>query len=167
MIRTISVVATALSILAGAATAAEYTAGDIEISGPWARATPRGAEVAGAYMTVTNKGTTVDRLVAGSSPAAARLEFHTMSMEQGVMKMRPAQGGIELKPGATVVFKPAAFHIMLVGLKAPLKQGQHVKATLQFEKAGKVDIEYVVEAMGANGPAPAAHMDHMQHMDHK
>jgi copper(I)-binding protein len=167
MIRTIYVMATALLILAGDATAAEYTIGDIGISSPWARATPRGAEVAGAYMTVTNKGTTADRLIAGSSPAAARLEFHAMSMEQGVMKMRPVQGGIELKPGATVEFKPAAFHIMLVGLKAPLKQGQHVKATLQFEKAGKLDIEYLVEAMGASGPAPAAHMDHMQHMDHK
>jgi hypothetical protein len=166
MTRTIFAIAMAVSMLAGRANATDYTVGSITIASPWTRATPRGSEVGGAYMTITNKGTTADRLIGGSSPVARKLEFHSMTMAQGVMQMRPIEGGIELKPGATVEFKPQSFHVMLVGLKKPLMQGDHVKATLQFEKAGKLDIEYVVESLGANGPAAAGKMD-MQHMDHK
>jgi len=82
-------------------------------------------------------------------------------MEQGVAKMRPVEGGLEIKPGETVELKPGSFHIMLTGLKQPLEKGQKVWGTLEFEKAGKVDIEYAVEALGAASPAPAG-----QHMHH-
>jgi hypothetical protein len=160
----ISLVALALLLSAGHAVAADYKVGNIEISAPWTRATPKGSEVAGAYMTITNKGTTTDRLVAGSSPVAAKFELHTMTMEQGVMKMRPMQGGIEIKPGATVEFKPQGMHVMLVGLKGPLQQGQEVKATLEFEHAGKVEIEYPVQAIGASGAPPMAPMNSMAPM---
>ena len=71
------------------------------------------------------------------------------------MKMRPVEGGLEIKAGQTVEFKPGSFHVMMMGLKQPLEKDQRVKATLEFEKAGKIDIEYSVEAMGATG-APAA-----------
>jgi copper(I)-binding protein len=167
--------ATAISLLAGAASAEDYTIGTIRIENPWARATPKGADVAGAYMIISNKGTASDRLIGGSTPVAGRLEFHRMLMEQGVMKMRPVQGGLEIKAGQTVEFKPGSFHVMLMGLKQPLEKDQRVKATLEFEKAGKVDIEYSVEAVGATGApaarkgnsaAPKGAMDHGAHTGH-
>ena len=78
-----------------------------------------------------------------------------MTMEQGVARMRPVEGGLEIKPGETVELKPGSFHVMLMGLKQPLEKGQKVKGTLEFEKAGKVEIEYAVEAVGATSPAAA------------
>ena len=131
------------------AQAADVTAGSLKISAPWARATPNGASVGGAYMTITNTGATADRLVGGSTEIASRLEVHEMSMDNGVMKMRPVAGGIEIAPGQTVKLDPSGYHIMFFGLKQPLKQGEHVKATLDFAKAGKVDVDFVVEGMGA------------------
>ena len=155
MIRISIVLATAISLLAGAASAEDYSIGAIRIENPWARATPKGADVAGAYMIISNNGTASDRLIGGATPVAGRFEVHRMLMERGVMKMRPVEGGLEIKAGQTVEFKPGSFHVMLTGLKQPLEKDQRVKATLEFEKAGKVDIEYSVEAIGAAG-APAA-----------
>ena len=108
-------------------------------------------------MTITNKGTAPDRLVSGSTPAASGFEVHSMVMEQGVAKMRPVEGGLEIKPGETVELKPGSFHVMLTGLKQPLEKGQKVKATLEFEKAGKVDVEYSVEAAGTPSPPMSGH----------
>lgn len=158
MTRTAFILAVVLSISAGAAAAEDYKVGTIEIGNPWARATPKGATVAGAYMKISNKGSAPDRLVGGSTAIADRFEVHSMEMEKGVAKMRPVEGGLEIKPGATVELKPGSFHVMLVGLKQPLAKGQKVKATLEFEKAGKVDVEYAVEALGAS--APAMNMPH-------
>lgn len=160
---TAQILAFTISFVSAQAMAADYNVGDIEVSAPWTRATPKGASVAGAYMTITNKGTTADRLLGGSSPAAARFELHVMTEDQGVMRMRPLKDGLEIKPGATVVLKPDGIHIMLVGLKAQLQRGQQLKATLSFEHAGKVDIEYPVESIGATGAAtPMNHMNGME-----
>jgi periplasmic copper chaperone A len=153
MIRQSLLLAATLAVLAGAAAAETYTAGSIEVSNPWARATPKGAQVGGAYMTITNKGTEADRLLGGSSTVASKIEVHQMSMDNGVMMMRPVAGGLEIKPGQTVELKPDSLHLMLMGLKQPLMQGQHLKATLEFAKAGKVEVDYAVEAMGAQGPS--------------
>jgi copper(I)-binding protein len=142
-----------LAVFMSAAHAGDYHAGSLDISAPWSRATPQGAAIAAGYLTIKNSGTTADRLVGGSSEAAAKFEVHEMSMDNGVMKMRPVQGGLEIKPGETVELKPQGLHIMFVGLKKPLKQGDHVKATLVFEKAGKVDVDFDVTGMGG----PAAH----------
>jgi copper(I)-binding protein len=157
MTRIAFLLALALSTWAGNAIAEDYSVGTIAIDKPWTRATPKGATVAGAYMTLRNKGTAPDRLVGGSSAAAGRFEVHSMVMEGGVAKMRPVEGGLEIKPGETVELKPGSFHVMLVGLKEPLQKGQKVKGTLQFEKAGKVDIEYAVEPLGATTPAAGGH----------
>jgi copper(I)-binding protein len=102
-------------------------------------------------MKITNTGTTPDRLMSGSSDVAPKLEIHEMKMDNGVMKMRPVQEGLEIKPGETVELKPGSLHVMFVGLKNPLKAGDHVAATLVFDKAGSVNVEYDVLAMGA-GP---------------
>jgi periplasmic copper chaperone A len=146
----------AVFLSAGAAAAETYTVGAIEIGNPWARATPKGAPVAGAYMTITNKGAETDRLIGAASPVASKLEVHQMSMDNGIMSMRPVAGGLEIKPGQTIVFKPESFHLMLLGLKQPLAQGERVKATLEFAKAGKLDLEYRVESIGAQGPSAVA-----------
>ena len=147
-------VVAALSISTLEASAGDFAVGSIEIANPWTRATPKGADVAGGYMRITNKGAVADRLIGGSSAAASRLEVHEMTMADGVMRMRPLTQGLEVKAGETVELKPGSFHIMLMGLSRPLQKGQKIKGTLVFEKAGKVDIEYTVEALGA-GSAPA------------
>jgi copper(I)-binding protein len=139
------------------AAAADFSVGSIQIGNPWTRATPRGADVAGAYMRLSNKGAAADRLIGGSSPVAGRFEVHRMTVEDGVMKMRPVDGGLEVKPGETVELKPGSFHIMLMGLRQPLEKGQKVKGSLVFEKAGTVEIEYAVEALGASAPASGGH----------
>ena len=157
MLGRVFVFAAALSIWTGGAIAQDYSAGTMQISRPWTRVTPKGATVAGGYMTISNKGSAPDRLVGGSSAVAGRFEIHSMVMEQGVAKMRPVEGGLEIKPGETVELKPGSFHVMLMGLKQPLERGQKVKGTLEFEKAGKVDIEYAVEPIGATTPGSGGH----------
>jgi len=146
------------------ASADDVTVGSIKIAAPWARATPKGASVGGAYLTITNTGTAPDRLVSGSSDVAQRVEIHEMGMDKGVMKMRELSQGLEIKPGETVEFKPGGYHVMLVGLKKPLVQGQDLKATLQFEKAGKVDVDFKIGSIGAQSGGGGAHdMGGMKH----
>jgi periplasmic copper chaperone A len=147
-----------LALSAPAVLAHEYKSGSLEIKHPWARATPKGAAVAGGYMTIINKGATADRLTGGSTAVAGKFEIHEMKMEQGVMKMRHLPQGIEIKPGETVELKPGSYHLMFQQLKAPFEQGKRVKGTLTFEKAGTVEVEYAVEAIGGS---PAA--DHGGH----
>jgi hypothetical protein len=126
----------------------DFTVGSLKIAHPWSRATPKGASVGGGYLTITNTGSAPDRLIGGSSDAG-QFELHSMTMENGVMKMRPVTGGIEIKPGETVKLSPGGYHVMFVGLKKPLEKGQHVDATLEFAKAGKVKVFFLVEGMGA------------------
>ena len=131
------------------AQAEDVTVGSLKISAAWARATPKGASIGGGYMKITNSGAAPDRLVGGSTDAANRFEVHEMSMDNGVMKMRPVSTGLEIKPGQTVELKPGGYHVMFVGLKQQLKQGDHFNAQLMFEKAGKVDVDFAVEGIGA------------------
>jgi copper(I)-binding protein len=142
-------------LLAPPARAGNYDVGEIHIADTWARATPKGASSGAGYMTVTNNGTAPDRLSCLSSAASAKCQIHSMTMENGVMKMRPAEGALEIKPGETVTLKPAGVHLMFLGLKHPLEQGKTVDATLQFEKAGTVQVEFPIAAIGAPVPGPA------------
>jgi copper(I)-binding protein len=141
--------AAAVVLTAAGAFAQTFKAGSIEIESPWARATPKGATIGAGYMKITNTGTSSDRLISGSSDVAPKFEVHEMKMDDDVMKMRPVQGGLEIKPGETLELKPGLFHVMFVGLKEPLKAGNHIEATLVFDKAGAVNLEYDVLAMGA------------------
>ena len=153
-----------LSLTAGAAAAQEFKAGSLEIDQPWSRATPKGAKVGAGYLTIKNTGTTPDRLVSGTSPVAGKFEIHEMSMDKGVMRMRPVPAGIVIKPGETVELKPGAFHIMMMGLKQPIVKGKPFKGSLVFEKAGPIDVDFAVEAVGATpAPASAAHDMHDMH----
>ena len=148
----------AVVLTAGNAAAETYSAGSLQIENPWARATPKGATIGAGYLSITNKGTEADRLIGGSAAPASRFEVHTTVTEGGVAKMRQVTG-LEIKPGETVELKPGGMHLMLVGLKQPLQQGQTVKGTLVFEKAGTVAIEFTVQAIGA----PAAAGVHQHH----
>jgi copper(I)-binding protein len=163
-----AVLASIVAFAANAVSAHEYKAGSLEIKHPWSRATPKGASVAGGYMKIVNTGTTPDRLIGGTNANSEKFEIHQMSMDNGVMKMRPLPNGIEIKPGQTVEFKPGSYHLMFVGLKQPFAKGQRVKGTLQFEKAGTVEVEYAVEGIGGT-PKMDHDMGAMDHgsMDHK
>jgi len=138
--------------------------GTLKLTAAWARATPKGATVGGGYFTITNTGNAADRLVGGAADISNRFEIHEMSMDKGVMKMREITSGIEIKPGQTIRFEPSGYHIMFVGLKQPLKEGDHIKATLQFEKAGNASVDFVVESIGArSGGSASRNGKPMQH----
>ncbi len=148
----IVMVAAALVALGGYATAQQYQLGPIRIEQPWTRATPKGATIAAGYMKITNTGSNSDRVVGGSATFASGLELHEMATDGGVMKMRKLGGGVEIKPGETVEFKPGSYHVMFTGLARPLAKGERVKASLTFEKAGTIELEYPVQPVGAAGP---------------
>jgi copper(I)-binding protein len=132
----------------------EVKAGDLVISQAWSRATPGGAKVGGGFLTIENKGTAPDRLIGVTAEVASKVEVHEMSMNNGAMTMRPLEKGLTIDPGKTVKLAPGGYHLMLMDLKNPLKQGEKLPITLEFEKAGKVQVSLDVQAVGA--PAPSA-----------
>jgi copper(I)-binding protein len=138
--------------LATPARAEEVKAGDLVISQAWSRATPGGAKIGGGYLTIENKGSAADRLIGGSADIAAKAELHEMAVNNGVMKMRPLDKGLAIEPGKTVKLAPGGYHLMLLDLKRPLKQGEQVPVTLEFEKAGKVKLSLDVQGVGATAP---------------
>ena len=138
------------------ARAGDYDFGKIHIAQPWARATPKGASTGAGYMTVTNNGTVPDRVSCVSSDASAQCQIHAMTVEDGVMKMRPVEGGLEIKPGETVTLKPGGVHVMFLGLRQPLQQGKTVKTTLKFDNAGTLDLDLTIVAIGAAAPGMPA-----------
>jgi len=145
-------VATALGIAGGDALAQDVVSkdGTLKIQASWTRATPNGARVAGGFVTITNTGSAPDRLVGGSVAIAGHVELHEMAMENGVMKMRALDKGLEIKPGQTVQLKPGGYHLMFMELKVPVKESDMVAGTLVFERAGTVAIQYRASAMGGS-----------------
>jgi len=132
-------------------------AGDLKIEKPWTRATPPNAKVGGGYLTITNTGSGADRLVSASSAIAAKVEIHDMKVTDGVMKMRPLKDGLEIPAGETVTLKPGGLHVMFMKLAEPLKEGEMVKATLNFEKAGTVDVMFPIAKIGAKSAGHGMH----------
>lgn len=137
-------------LLSGPASAHDYKLGALQIGHPWSRATPPSARTAAGFMTLSNKGATADRLVSVSSPSVERVEIHEMKMDGAVMRMRELERGIDLPAGATVELKPGGFHLMMIDIKAPLMKDQKVPVTLVFEKAGPIQIELLVHALGSS-----------------
>ena len=121
----------------------------IKIDKAWARATMQPGATGVVYLTLSNSGPATDRLVGVSSPVAAEAGLHIMVMEGTVMQMRPVDT-LDVKPGDSVRFKPGGLHIMLTNLKQALKQGEHFPLTLDFEKAGRVEVEVTVLPLGAS-----------------
>jgi periplasmic copper chaperone A len=168
--RAIACAAMSAYFLAVPAQAEEVKAGDLVITQAWSRATPGGAKIGGAFLTIENKGSVADRLIGGSGDVSPRVEVHEMATNNGVMTMRPLDKGLVIEPGKTVKLAPGGYHLMMFDLKEPLKQGDKVPITLEFEKAGKVKLSFDVQGVGAPGPAGAGNsgggMD-MKNMDMK
>jgi hypothetical protein len=141
------------------ASAQQVKAGDLVLDHAWARATPAGAKVGGGFLTIENKGTTPDKLMGASSPAAGKVEVHETAMNNGVATMRPVKGGLSIPPGQSVTLAPGGYHIMMTELKGPIKKGDKLPVTLTFEKAGEVKITFDVQGVGAMGSS-SGQMDH-------
>lgn len=150
------VLATAALLAATAARAHEFQLGALKIGHPWARATLPGQSAGGAYFSVQNGGPAADRLLGGSTPAAARVEVHEMRMDGDVMRMREMTA-LDMPVGKLVTLAPGGLHLMLLGLKAPLKVGDKLPLKLRFEKAGEIEVMLHVENQ------PAAHADAHKH----
>ncbi len=147
-------------LFAASASANDIKVGAIGIENPRARAMVPGAKVGGGYLTLTNTGSADDRLVSITSDRAATTEVHQMSVNNGVMTMRPVAGGLVIPAGQTVELKPGGFHIMFMDVTQPFKQGETIRATLSFEKAGAIDVEFTVgSAGGANTSTKDGHSD--------
>jgi copper(I)-binding protein len=155
LFRTFAFAALSATLFAAPACAQEVKAGDLVITQAWSRATPSGAKIAGGYLTIENKGAAPDRLIGGSGNIAGKVEVHEMAMNNGVMTMRPLDKGLTIDPGKTVKLAPGGYHLMIMDLKSPFKQGDKVPVTLEFEKAGKVMLSLDVQGVGAQGPAGA------------
>src|ERR1700753_3224718 len=112
------------AVIAAPARAQEVKAGDLVITQAWTRATPSGAKVGGGFLTIENKGSAPDKLISDSADVAGKVEVHEMATTDGVMKMRPVEGGITIAPGKTVKLAPGGYHLMMMDLKSPLKKGE-------------------------------------------
>jgi len=153
----------AAALLVSFSSYAAGNAGDIEISGAWSRATAPGQDAAAVDMTITSKQAAT--LVGVSSPVAKTAELHSMTTEGGMMRMREVKS-IELPAGKRVNLGESGYHLMLNGLKAPLKEGETVPLTLSIE-AGKqvvMKIETRAEVRSLTGTNDASHQDEHQHM---
>ncbi|MBL8536639.1 MAG: copper chaperone PCu(A)C [Hyphomonadaceae bacterium] len=118
----------------------DQASGAIDVQGPWARVSPNGATVAAGYMTISNGTTSDDRLVSASSPRAARVEIHEMTMDGAVMQMRAVEGGLPITAGQSVALEPGGMHLMFMDITAPFVEGESIPVTLTFETSGVVEI---------------------------
>ena len=147
---------------------ADPSASGISVTDPWLRATPHSAPVAGGYVTITNTGTSPDRLMGASLPMAPEGQVHSMSMSNGVMHMERLDKGLEIPPGKTVTLTPGGYHLMFIKPTSQLKPGESVAGTLTFEKAGTIKVTFAVAGMAAKAaPGKPAPKDDMGGMDMK
>jgi copper(I)-binding protein len=138
---------------------AQTSTNPMVVDHPWARATPRGAKTGAVYLTLVNHGGAPDRLLSATTPLADKVQFHSVSEENGVSHMREMKS-VEINPGGKITFSPGGMHIMLVGLKQPLKQGQSFSMTFIFEKAGKEDVTVPIAGIGAMRHSDMSNMMH-------
>jgi hypothetical protein len=151
IIRSKPLLVAALIAAALPALAQQALAGDLQILHPTSRATPKGAPTAVGYLTIQNNGA-ADRLLSASTPAVDHVEFHQMSMDGNIMKMRAISGGIVIPAKTSVSLKSGGIHLMLIGPKQPFKAGDKIPLTLDFEKGGKMDVVLDVLPLGSTAP---------------
>jgi len=151
--------AAALTAFGSPAHAQNFSVGDIQIENPWAKPSLKGVPNGAAYMTITNRGETDETLLAAAADVSSAVELHTMSMTDGVMRMRQLQGGVALPAGQTVKLEPGGMHVMFIGLKQTLTAGESVPVTLTFEQAGTLEIEVNIkdQAAGMRGDHDSKH----------
>ena len=147
----LSVLLSGAFLLAACSASSADNSQKLRISDAWSKATPPNAKVAGGYFTVENKGGTADRLLRVESTSASRVEIHEMSDVGGVARMREVTDGQPLPAGASTALKPGGFHLMFIEPKQPFVEGQKVKATLVFEKAGRLPVVFDVRPLTASG----------------
>lgn len=157
MLKTLAVISALLPISAQTLLAHGFEKGDIEVHHPYSDATIPGSKVAGGYMTIINHGTVADRLISVTSPVSSDVMIHEMKMEGDVMKMRMLMDGIEIPAGGEVKLKHGGLHIMFMNPNQPFDEGDMIKATLSFEKAGPLDIEFMVEPKNTGAAEPHVH----------
>jgi len=146
-------------LLATPAPGHEFQLGALTIGHPFAFETPVTAQTGAGYLTITNTGTTPDRLLEVRADFP-KVEVHTTEMKDGVARMLHVEA-LEIPPGETVTLAPGGFHVMFMGLRGdPFEIGEEISATLVFETAGTLDVVFNVEARPVGG-APA--MDHSNH----
>jgi periplasmic copper chaperone A len=139
-------------VAASSGLAQQSTASDITIDRPWSRATPKGSSVAVGYLIIHNHGFAPDRLMGGSAEFASEVSVHEMTMDNGIMRMRELASGLEVPARGEVALSPKGLHLMFTGLRRPLKKGDDAKATLKFEHAGEVVVEFRVGGVGDAAP---------------
>jgi copper(I)-binding protein len=127
-----------------------YRGHNVYVSQPWARATPPLAKNGAVYMTIVNSGDGTDRLIGATTPTAEATAFHMSVTESHVAKMRHVPT-VDIPVNVLFELKPDGLHLMLLGLKAPLREGQVFPLTLEFEKGGPVKVDVVVEKPGSRG----------------
>jgi copper(I)-binding protein len=147
--------AAAPAMMAMRAQPKSWTVGDLVVSDAYARATLPHAPVGGGFITVTNKGSADDTLVAATSPLAGVVQLHEMHMKGSVMEMRALPDGVPIPAGKTVTFSPNGLHLMFMKLKGAFVKGKTVPVTLTFAKAGKVTIDLAVGGIAASAPPGA------------
>lgn len=161
LIRTLSLAA--LLACALPSFAQDYKAGDLLIENPWSRELPPNAPAGAAYFTLHNQGTAADRLIGASTPRAQKSELHTHVHQNGLMKMQQVPA-VEIPAKGDAVFQPGGNHVMLFGLSKPLTAGEQFPLTLEFEKAGKIEVQVTVQS--ADGHGMSHGMGHQMPMDH-
>jgi hypothetical protein len=150
----------AIGLMATAALAHGYRAGTLSLQHPWSRETAVGQTVGGGFLSISNSGNREDRLLSGTTPVAAEVQLHTMTVDGGVMRMRQVTDGIAIPAKGSVDLKPGGYHIMFMGLKRQLRQGERVPVTLRFQRAGTVTVQFAVQPVGSTGPMEAGHAGH-------
>ena len=149
-----------LIFMAGQAYAHDFRLADLRLVHPFATPTPPTAQIGVAYVDISNQGNTAARLISARSHIAEVVELHTMAMNDGVMKMRQVQQ-IEIAENDTLKMRPGGgYHLMLIGLKQPLKAGEKFPLWLRFEKQGEIRIEVWVETAQDGGATADAHHHH-------
>ncbi|MDR3499680.1 MAG: copper chaperone PCu(A)C [Parvibaculum sp.] len=132
----------ALLLAAAPAGAHDFKLGSLDIQHPWAR--PSAAKTGAAYFVITNHGASEDALVGVETGASEKAQIHEMTMDGAIMRMR-AIARLVLPAGGTVSVAPGGVHVMLIGLKGPLKDGASFPMTLVFEKAGRIEVTVEVQ----------------------
>ncbi len=143
----------AFGLTAALGAGAAIEAHGLKITSAWMRATPPGAKVAAGFLEIVNETKLPDRLIGVAAPSIAeKVEMHETIMRGTVAQMRPIVGGLVIPPGGSLTLKPGGIHLMFLGLKGRVTEGERIKARLTFEKAGTVDVEFAVRGIGAGAP---------------
>jgi copper(I)-binding protein len=121
----------------------------VHVENAWAAPTPGGVDVSAGYLTVVNGGSAEDTLIGASSPRAARVEVHEMTMQSGVMQMR-AVARLAIPAGQSIDLAPNGRHLMFYGVTQPFAVGETIPVRLVFAQAGAIDVALPVRRPGAS-----------------